>query len=42
MADVHTILAVVALVFGIVSEVEDNARNWAGWGVIALAVSQLI
>lgn len=31
------ILAIVALVFGIVSEVEGNGRNWAGWGVIALA-----
>ncbi len=36
-ATVELVLGVVALVFGIISEVEGNFRNWAGWGVIALA-----
>jgi hypothetical protein len=35
------ILIVAALVFGIVAIVESR-RNWAAWGVIALAVVGLI
>jgi len=36
--DVALIGGIVALIFGIVSEVEGRARNWAGWGVITLAI----
>jgi len=36
------LLAVAALILGIVSEVESNARNWAGWGVVCLAAIYLI
>lgn len=39
---IHLILAVIALALGIVAVIEANGRSWAGWGVIALAVSQLI
>ena len=36
------ILAIAALVFGIVSEVESNGRNFAGWACICLAAIVLI
>ena len=36
------LLAVAALVLGIVSEIESNGRNWAGWGVICLAAIVLL
>jgi hypothetical protein len=36
------VLAIAALIFGIVSEVEGNGRNWAGWGVICLAAIILL
>lgn len=32
------VLAIAALVFGIVSEVESRGRDWAGWGVVCLSV----
>jgi hypothetical protein len=35
---IELVLGIVALVFGIVSEVESNAKNWAGWGVVALSI----
>lgn len=36
------ILAIAALILGIVAVVEANGRAWAGWGVIALAVIHLL
>ena len=36
------VLALVALVLGIVAVVEARGRSWAGWGVIALAVLHLL
>lgn len=36
-----TILAIAALILGIVAVVEAQGRNWAGWGVICLAVLHL-
>lgn len=37
-----TILAVAALILGIVGVVEARGRNWAAWGVICLAAVHLI
>jgi hypothetical protein len=42
MNALETILAVAALIFGVVGVVEANGRNWVAWGVIALAVIVLI
>jgi hypothetical protein len=42
MSTLELILAIAALIFGIVSEAEGNARNWAGWGVVCLAAIFLI
>ena len=36
------ILAIVALVFGIVAVVEANGRSWAGWSCICLAAIHLV
>lgn len=36
------ILAVIALILGIVAVVEARGRNFAAWGVIALAVIHLL
>ena len=36
------VLAIAALILGIVAVVESRGRNWAGWGVIALAAIQLL
>ena len=36
------LLAVVALIFGIVAVIEANGRSWAGWGVICLAALLLL
>lgn len=36
------VLAILAFVFGLVAVVEANGRNWAGWGVIALALIILL
>lgn len=36
------LLILAGLIFGIVAVVESGLRNWAGWGVIALAVAALI
>jgi len=36
------IAIIIGLVFGIVAVVEAQGKNWAGWGVIALAVAGLI
>ena len=36
------ILAVAALILGIVAVVESKGRSWAGWGVICLAAIQLL
>lgn len=36
------IAAVVGLAFGAVAEFEANGRNWAGWGVIALALGHIL
>lgn len=36
------ILIIAAGIFGVVAVVEARGRNWAGWGVIALAVAGLI
>lgn len=38
---VSTLLEIAGLVLGIVAVVEAKGRNWAGWGVIALAVALL-
>lgn len=38
---VMVIAAVVGLVFGIIGVVDGGVRNWAAWGVIALAVGHL-
>lgn len=35
---VELALGIFALVAGAVSEFESNGRNWAGWGVVALAL----
>jgi hypothetical protein len=35
------LLAIVALVLGIVSVIESRGRSWAGWGVICLAAIHL-
>lgn len=35
-------LAIVALVLGIIGVVEARGRNWAAWGVIALAALHLL
>lgn len=36
------VLAIAALILGIVAVVESRGRAWAGWGVIALAVIHLL
>lgn len=36
-ATLELVLAIAALIFGIVAEVEGRGREWAGWGVICLA-----
>jgi hypothetical protein len=36
------VLAILALVAGIIGEVEGMGRNWAAWGVICLAAIALI
>jgi hypothetical protein len=36
------ILALIALVLGIVAVVESRGRDWAGWGVVVLAVVVLL
>jgi hypothetical protein len=36
------VLAIAALILGIVSVVESRGRSWAGWGVILLAAIHLI
>ena len=36
------VLAIVALVFGIIAVVESRGRNWAGWGIIALAAIHIL
>ena len=36
------VLALVALILGIVAVVEARGRSWSGWGVIALAVLHLL
>ena len=35
------ILIIAAGVLGAVAVIESNLRNWAGWGVIALAIAAL-
>jgi hypothetical protein len=42
MNALETILAVAALIFGVVGVVEANGRNWVAWGVVCLAVIVLI
>jgi len=37
-----SVLAVVALVFGIIAVVEANGKSWSGWGIIALAAIHLL
>ena len=36
------VLAVLALIAGVVAVFEAGGRNWAGWGVIALAIIVLV
>ena len=36
------VLAIAALILGIVSVVEARGRSWAGWGVICLAAIHLL
>lgn len=36
------LLAIAALILGIVGVVEGGLRNWAAWGVICLAVLHLV
>lgn len=39
---VTLVLAIAALILGIVGIVEGGVRNWAAWGVICLAVIHLL
>ena len=39
---IDLVLTVVALWVGVVAVVESQGRSWAGWGVVALAVSLLV
>lgn len=39
---IELILVIAALVFGVVAVVEARGRNWAAWGVVALAVAALL
>lgn len=39
---IDLILAIAALILGIVAVVEARGRNWAGWGVICLAAIVLL
>jgi hypothetical protein len=39
---IATVLAVAALILGIVGVVEARGRNWAAWGVICLAAIHLL
>jgi hypothetical protein len=36
------VAAIIALVLGVIAEIEAQGRNWAGWGVVALAVGILL
>jgi drug/metabolite transporter superfamily protein YnfA len=36
---IELVLYIVALVFGVVAEVEGRGRSWAAWGVIAIAAA---
>jgi len=36
------VLAIAALILGVVGVVEARGRNWAAWGVICLAALHLI
>jgi hypothetical protein len=38
---VELLLAIVALILGIVAVVESRGRSWPGWGVIVLATIHL-
>ncbi len=42
MTTLTLVLLIVGLIFGIVAVVEANGRNWAGWGVIAIAAALLL
>ncbi len=42
MSVLTLILAILALIAGAVAVLEAGGRNWAGWGVIALAIIVLI
>lgn len=42
MPTIVLVLEIAALVFGIVAVVNANGKEWAGWGVICLAVALLI
>jgi hypothetical protein len=35
---IYHVLALAALIFGIVAVIEASGRSWAGWGVICLAL----
>lgn len=37
MSTIDLVLAIAALVFGIVAVIEAQGRSWAGWGVVCLA-----
>lgn len=39
---IDLILAIAALILGIIAVVEARGRDWAGWGVIALAAIVLV
>jgi hypothetical protein len=36
------VLAIAALILGIIGVVEARGRNWAAWGVICLATIHLL
>jgi len=39
---IDLVLAIAALILGIVAVIEAQGRSWAGWGVICLAVIFLL
>lgn len=39
---IDLVLAIAALILGIIAVVEARGRNWAGWGVICLAAIVLL
>lgn len=42
MSTLTLVLAIAALILGIIGVIEANGRNWAAWGVICLAAIVLV